>query len=119
MKVKNLFHRDWEPREHRIAARLLTGETASFDDLSMAAGTEGGRVAQTAVAMAIAMIEDQCGVVVKKRTADYGMLYRYVDDAEYEPERALTDPRGKRYSTSDQARMWRGKIVSSGAPRRF
>lgn len=118
MTVKNLFHKYGEAREYRVAERLLSGKTASFDDLRLAAGKDG-KLSKNSLSMVIGMIEDQCGYVVKKKDFDIGTVYRYVEDAEYDPKRALTNPNGKRFQTSDMVRLWRGKIISSGAPRRF
>lgn len=116
--VVNWFHKQWEAREYRVAEKLLSGKTVSFDDLSLAAGGKKS-MAKNTLGMVIAMIEDQNGVIVKKRTYDHGIVYRFVADAEYEPERALTDPASKRLAQSNMARLWRGKIITSGQPRRF
>ena len=114
----NWFHKQWEAREYRVAERLLTGDTVSFDDLSLAAGS-GKQMSKNTLSTVIVMIEDQNGVIVRRKSSDYGTVYRYIPDAEYEPERALTDPGSKRLKNSNMSRLWRGKIISSGQPRRF
>lgn len=117
--VLNLFHKAYEPREHLVAQRLLTGEAASFDDLTRAAGMPHGRqLPKQKLHMVLMMIEDQCGVVVKARSEDYGMIYRYLPDEEFDPTKTLTKW-DARSSEHPLVRNWRGKIRSSGAPRRF
>lgn len=118
--IKNWFHKDYEYVHFRLAQRLLSGKTASFDDLSAAAGFTGERkVSNRSLALVLMMIEDQCGVLVKKRSSDYGILYRFVPDGEFDQERALTDPNGS-MAKNPMVRNYRGKMLSSNQqPRRF
>lgn len=83
MTVTNLFRADEEPIYWAVAERLLTGRPASFDDLCFVAQIpQGKRLSTVTLHLVIAMIEDQGGLMLRRRDRVYGTLYHYLPNRE-------------------------------------
>lgn len=108
MEVRNLFSRSKDPKHHKLAARLLSGRPASFDDLCTVAGL-GHQISPTTVHLVVMMVEDQGGLVVRFRDPMYGTVYRYLPGEVAEPGDRLTATESV-WTDRDIVRRWRSKI---------
>lgn len=86
----NPFDRTREPKRYDVAEMILSGETVSWNEIIEKVGNFSPRT----MGYVLRGLEDQGATILRLRDAEYGTLYRYDPDCDYDPRYRLSKPDG-------------------------
>lgn len=88
--ITNPFNRTREPKRFDVAELILSGETVSWSDIVKKVGNFSPRT----MGYVLRGLEDQGATILRLRDAEYGTLYRFDPDCEYDDRYRLSKADG-------------------------